>query len=319
MNRCEYCLENLSAYIDGELPENEMKGIEQHIMECPSCSREYEILAAIVSACGELEEELPDGFVSSLHARLEEARNEVLSKNSKIGRIRLFAQIAASFAIVIMLGFAVRMGIFDNKPILGAKSTQDMAPLAGAPPTAQYITPHESSDSTAMKFGISSANKNAESITMADPTEGISSAEIPDSSPGEKQGTEDADVSFYFSNRADLLDGEQVNNYDTEIVIVVEDINEALESIIAIDKKVGKSRENNTDYLQEYARKIKFRSNERINSVELKLVYTSEKIQQSFLEEVRSTFTNIQVESISPENKVKEEREYIRVIIEKNN
>ena len=76
MNRCDYCLENLSAYLDRELSEHEMKAIEMHLEQCDSCTLEFNILKTIVSTCSELLEELPEGYSSSLHTKLEKAKEE---------------------------------------------------------------------------------------------------------------------------------------------------------------------------------------------------------------------------------------------------
>jgi anti-sigma factor RsiW len=70
MNRCDEYLENLSAYLDSELPENSIKDIEEHLNKCEKCSEELSILKTIVSALNELEEELPDGFESISNSNL---------------------------------------------------------------------------------------------------------------------------------------------------------------------------------------------------------------------------------------------------------
>jgi len=312
MNRCEYCLENLSAYMDRELPEHEMKEIEEHLMKCASCSREFEILKTIVSACGELEEELPEGFISSLHERLEDARNDVFARKNKTGRIKLLTQIAAGFVIVVTLGFAMRFGLFDNKLILGNKTTSDAAPLAGANPTVHFSASRKS-DNMLIMSGINSSGEAEEASEPAERDEKADDnrTEIQTAKQKDAKSPDDSGIELHFAEDIQRTTESEEYDYDTEIIIVVDDIDKAIDSIMAIDKKIG----NNNDYLRDYVRT--FSDIEQTDSVELKLVYTSAEAQQIFLKEIKTAFTNIQVETALSENEKEDRNEYIKVIIEK--
>lgn len=314
MNRCDYCLENLSSYLDKEMSENEMKEIEEHLKECNSCSYEFDVLKTIVSTCSELEEELPDGFSSSLHTRLEKAREDMLAKRNRTGKVKLFSQIAAGFLIVITLGFAIRVGYFGNRFMVQDSATSDAAPMAGrAPATTQSSAPK--------KFGLKGIkSEQNESAMEGEDTKNsfaiAQSAEIQnqadDSSDKLKQ--KDSDIKLSFNEHIVKDSGEE--EYDTEVTIVVDDIDKAIDLIMAIDEKIGKSSENNMSYNQDSINVYRG-SCTRKNSVELKLVYINEKTQQSFLEEIQLAFSNIQVESVPSEDEKEDEQEYIKIIIEK--
>lgn len=305
MNRCEYYLENLSYYLDGEMSESEMKDIEEHLKVCDSCAREFNILKTIVSTCSELEEELPDGFGSSLHTRLEKAREDMLAARNRTGKIKLFTQIAAGFVIVVTLGFAIRSGFFGNRLLSGNGTTSEVVPMALSPSTTQF--------SDLKIFGNKDIEKEEAAKKGAATEENFAIAQSSEGSDG-VQVQNDSRVILQFDDAVSKSIGESED--DTEITIVVDDIDKAIESILAIDEKVEKSSKGMA-YLQESAPAI--RGSARNNFVELKLVYTSEEYRQSFLDEMRSAFTDIQVEFIpsGDEKEQEDEQKRIRIIIEK--
>lgn len=313
MNRCEYCKENLSAYLDGEMPENERNNLEEHLRECASCSRELEILRAIVTACGELEEELPDGFDSSLRVRLEEARKEILAERDKKVKVKLFSQIAAGFLIVITLGVAVRFGFFSDKSMPEQNTESEMAPMAAGPTSVEFLVP-ESSEDASVSIGVNSAEKTGSDSAKKQDFAYNKSMKVQNDAAEGDQEPKDGKVALQF-NESVVKPKTEEYDYDTEIVIVVDDIDKAIKSIMEIDEKIGMSRENNSAYLMDSINAC--RGNRPNGYVELKLVYSSEEAQRSFVEEMKSTFSDIQVESVPPDSKAKDETECIKIIIEK--
>jgi len=314
MNRCEYCLEHLSSYIDGEMSENEMKEIEEHLKECNSCAYEFNILKTIVSTCSELEEELPDGFSSSLHTRLEKAQADLLAERKRKGKIKVFSQIAAGFILVVTLGFAIRSGFFggglvDGRLMSGSKSAPDAAPMAKGPSVVEFSAPKVSGKKAGESTGAAEDGAKNESFATA---QGVADA-------GEQPDNKESEFTIQFSEERAITSSKV--KYDTEITIIVDDIGKAIESIMAIDEKVGKSRESNTAYLQDSIQA--YRGSTRSNVVELKLVYTSEKVEQCFIKEILSAFPDTQVDSVpsadkdETEDDEEAEEEYIKIIIEK--
>lgn len=308
MNRCEYYRENMSAYLDGVLPEKERNDMEEHLKKCASCSREFEILKTIVSTCNELEEELPEGFSSSLHARLEEARNEVPAGSNRTGKIRLFAQIAAGFIIVVTLGFAVRTGFFSNKHANGTATAGESMSVAASPDNVEY---------QALEGYFAAAEETTEESEAAGEGKDLAAAqrimENQDGSPDGEQ--EDSGSVLQFSSKTETTTDKEEQHHGTEITVVVDDIEKAVRSIMEIDEKIGKSRDGETLYNRDS--NCMYRGSKRNDCVEIKLVYTSEEAQQSFLEQMKSAFSDIQVESVSSENEGEDGKEYIKIIIEK--
>ncbi|HPS41892.1 MAG TPA: zf-HC2 domain-containing protein [Anaerolineaceae bacterium] len=69
---CKGYLTRFSEYIDGELPEDVCRMIEDHLKECSNCTIVYNTLLRTVELYHELPqgEQLPDGVRSRLFKRL---------------------------------------------------------------------------------------------------------------------------------------------------------------------------------------------------------------------------------------------------------
>lgn len=78
---CERCSELLIEYIHGELDAGERASIEEHILTCSECSREYEDFAEIRRAVTE-DAQLPEPSPEVL-ARLSRAAKDSVSKEDK--------------------------------------------------------------------------------------------------------------------------------------------------------------------------------------------------------------------------------------------
>jgi hypothetical protein len=72
--KCNQYRELLSPYLDGVLPADQQRSLENHLQQCSSCQEELEALRRTVSLLqtwSEAELELPAGFEARLHSRLE--------------------------------------------------------------------------------------------------------------------------------------------------------------------------------------------------------------------------------------------------------
>lgn len=102
---CRVVQELISTYIDGELDGEKARMLEEHLESCQGCSQKLEHMKALVQMVGTFEEEeLPDGFLDRLHARLEAKQvSGVVSDRRRrfSGWIRL-AGIAAAAAIFVL-------------------------------------------------------------------------------------------------------------------------------------------------------------------------------------------------------------------------
>lgn len=109
---CEKFKDNLSAYIDKNLNEIEMKKMELHLIECESCRIEYELMIEIIELSVD-EVELPDGYHEELCDKLnKEFKNvkEVKSLESirkekaiKISVKKVIPYLSIAAAVVLMI------------------------------------------------------------------------------------------------------------------------------------------------------------------------------------------------------------------------
>lgn len=329
MNSCDFYLENLSAYLDGELSEPDKKAFEEHIRACEACSGELEVMKTIISSCGELEEELPEGFEASLHKRLEAAKEDAEAQKHKIVRIRMFSQIAAGFVLVIALGLMVRSGLFNSKT---AESTtaQDAAPMAAAAPNGagQASGTAQAQDSADQRSTGSAEADSQESraYTTTMRTVAPGATESPElmaksteskADDGKNKAEENITpaegekiTSLAFSEAVAFTD--RVEGQDTLVTIQVEDVKKALDSITAIEEKLGDQTEAETNR-ETLSKSKETYGGESDKPVELKLVYSNDELWQKFLIEMQGAFPGLTVESVT----AREELEYIRVLIVK--
>ena len=311
MNSCDLCLENLSAYLDGELSDADKQAFEQHIQACETCAEELAVMKLILSSASDLEEELPEGFEASLHKRLEAAKEEAATKRKQLVKIRLFSQIAAGFILVVALGLVVRSGLFSQKDSnsTGQAPTAPMA-TAGDNPAAQSKTVEAApADTQGTNAGTQIEITMAESVKTPDTEKNLGL--MTDTGPLQAQEkvvvVPDTMFSMAATRSMNRLDG-----FDTWIRIQTADIEKALDSISAIEKKLDNGANVNRDSLenarQKYAEATEL-------PIEVKLYYSNDELWQQFLGEMQGVFPDMILESVE----AKEELEYIRVVLQKVN
>lgn len=73
MTTCRNCVELLSDYIDGTLPEAERAALEEHLSYCPPCITVLRTFKKTTKLCREKlsEAELPRELASGLHSFLK--------------------------------------------------------------------------------------------------------------------------------------------------------------------------------------------------------------------------------------------------------
>lgn len=306
MNGCQSYMENLSAYLDGELSQADKLSFEEHIHSCEACSGELALMKAIISSCSELEEDLPEGFEASLHKRLEAVKDETASKK-KLARVRLYSQIAAGFVLVVALGMVVRSGIFMRKSSGSAASPE--APMASASMSGQGAK-QELEDNR-------ETNQAQEDGQIQRPLTAAMKSAPPPSAPPELMAESvetkekvvvgsDTFVAFTLSEGMT----NRVEGYDTIIRIEVSDISKALDSIMAIEKKLEAGDTSNFNNLAGQKQQFERSADQ---SIDVKLFYTNDALWQKFLGELQSAFPDMIVESVTAQ----EDQEYIRVVLVK--
>lgn len=69
---CELCLDQLSAYCDGQLDENEMNTVKAHLESCESCQEEYEALQYMIEVLKQpVVVEMPQALHEQMMAKIK--------------------------------------------------------------------------------------------------------------------------------------------------------------------------------------------------------------------------------------------------------
>lgn len=102
MKECEEFAPLLSAFIDGELTEEERAEVLAHVSECEKCRRLLGELTALHAALGELEDEdVPAGFTEGVMAAVR-AEKAAMPRMKKPSAWRRWMPMAACAAIVAL-------------------------------------------------------------------------------------------------------------------------------------------------------------------------------------------------------------------------
>ncbi|MCL2562923.1 MAG: zf-HC2 domain-containing protein [Oscillospiraceae bacterium] len=107
MNYCEHYLEQINAYIDGELDADETADLRRHIEACPDCKRVLMACRNVSSAFAAAEAEPPVGFADGVMARIG-------TKPAKRSHAWRFLAAAAVFVVVGVLAWAADWGGIDG-------------------------------------------------------------------------------------------------------------------------------------------------------------------------------------------------------------
>lgn len=312
MNGCNSYMENLSAYLDGELSQADKQSFEEHVHSCEACSNELALMKAIISSCNELEEELPEGFEASLHKRLEAAKEEVASKKKQLVRIRTYTQIAAGFVLVTALGLFIRSGLFMQKD--SSSGQQSNAPMAATGYAGNQDTLNESEEHGDGAGDAAENQQNQRAFTAS-----MKTAPPPDATPTLMAKHDDLETAEKVVIEPDesayaMMISETVTNRvegnDTLIRIEVSDVPKALDSIMAIEKKLEAGGASNCTVLSESKQEYETETDQ---PVDFKLYYSNDVLWQQFLSEMQGAFPEMVVESVTAQ----EEQEYIRVVLVK--
>jgi len=125
---CRQVEENLSAYLDKALPDEEMDLIKNHLESCPACREEYSALEKTVLMLSELEDIAPPAlFRSELRQKLKEKNKKRFSLQGFVPgwlkNVRGYHLMPIAAALIIMLVILPFVG--NNKPGLLKNSVSD--------------------------------------------------------------------------------------------------------------------------------------------------------------------------------------------------
>jgi len=149
MTGCVNVRDNICAYIDNELSEEERHSFEEHIRSCSECSRELEDMTRIVDLCASLpQKELPDDFAAELHEKLLAVAERQKKNTGSFHRAKgiVFARTVASIAAGVLLIFLtvnfVKYGLVSTKTS-GSAASEDVLIMAEASDAIQEGTNEE--------------------------------------------------------------------------------------------------------------------------------------------------------------------------------
>ena len=193
MKKCEEFAPLLSAFVDGELTEEERAELRAHVMECEACQKLLGELTALHEAFGALgEEEVPAGFTEGVMAAVRAEKAAAKPQTKKRSAWRRMAPLAACAALVL-LAAAVALPQMDKKSVNDADMSPACAPenrkiyaVTGAPSAdgdtgedcpEQYCEEVQSSPYYDYQLGGAAADEFRTANAPADPENGSSEPE----------------------------------------------------------------------------------------------------------------------------------------------
>ena len=142
MKECEEFAPLLSAFIDGELTEEERAEVLAHVSECEKCRRLLGELTALHAALGELEDEdVPAGFTEGVMAAMRAEKAAAKPQVKKRSTWRRWMPMAACAAIVALAAAvtiprtAMKQEANDAAPAAPAAQEDQVMFSMAAPPS----------------------------------------------------------------------------------------------------------------------------------------------------------------------------------------
>jgi hypothetical protein len=123
--------EQLSAYLDGELPAAERAAVEAHLRTCGACTRAVAEMRAIDAASRSLPVEVPEGYFEALPGRV---RGRLQRQRMVTPRRALWAVAAAAVLAAVVSPFVLRQAATPPPLQAPAPAVPEAVPPAMAPP-----------------------------------------------------------------------------------------------------------------------------------------------------------------------------------------
>ncbi|HEV8255090.1 MAG TPA: anti-sigma factor [Vicinamibacteria bacterium] len=159
--------EQLSAYLDGELPDAERAAIEAHLRTCGACTRAVAEMRAIDAASRTLPLEAPEGYFEALPGRV---RSRLQRQRTVPPRRALWAVAAAAVLAAVVSPFVLQRAATPPPQQAPAPAAPEAVPPATAPPaTAAPKLSMESVPPAAVKEPPPALRRYAEARRVAPP------------------------------------------------------------------------------------------------------------------------------------------------------
>ncbi|KPK62777.1 hypothetical protein AMJ83_09855 [candidate division WOR_3 bacterium SM23_42] len=129
--KCSQIKKKLSAYIDGEITDNEKIMIKKHLKACAICQEEVAVLSRVKGSLSVLDGmEVPPYFMARLRQRIRDEKLETVEHIPFLERIRRLAVPAATAAAVVaslfvgsQMGRTLYQAITDGSRQSGVEAT----------------------------------------------------------------------------------------------------------------------------------------------------------------------------------------------------
>jgi anti-sigma factor RsiW len=127
---CKRTQDELSAYLDGQLPDDGEERVREHLAVCPRCAAELEGLTRLNGLIDGLEEmPVPAGFAARVR-RAAVVRPFAAPQPQSIGSI-LFGGLLTRVAAVLMVVFGLWVGLSMGGAVGSAAGTSDGTAATG--------------------------------------------------------------------------------------------------------------------------------------------------------------------------------------------
>jgi predicted anti-sigma-YlaC factor YlaD len=124
--KCSQVYKLLSPYIDSELPEGEMRAIEDHLRICTGCRAEFGEMQSLSYLFANTNEfKAPYGFHTRVLANINTA---VKAKGTSV--IPIFARLAEAVIVILVIAIGITSGSFLTIDITPQKVGDAMASLS---------------------------------------------------------------------------------------------------------------------------------------------------------------------------------------------
>lgn len=123
--KCQKAHKLISLYIDGELPKQNMKTVEDHMKACHKCQAEFEESKKLNNLFANADKfKAPYGFHTKVMANISSGKAKGTSG------IPVFALFAEAIAIILVIVFGIFSGSFLIKDYMPDKAGDIMASLS---------------------------------------------------------------------------------------------------------------------------------------------------------------------------------------------
>jgi anti-sigma factor (TIGR02949 family) len=130
--KCSQVQRKLSAYLDGEVTDNERKVIEEHIKTCTQCNEELTSLAELGTTLESLKGiQVPAYFRARLRQRIKDDISVQITIFDKIRRMVLPVAVTTALVVSLLCGSYIGRFLYENVVESTTKTDSEIAGVFG--------------------------------------------------------------------------------------------------------------------------------------------------------------------------------------------